>query len=124
MDSNQPRGFALALKVLGVQGVIAACAALLSLGLAGSDAAYACLFGGLVAIAPTLYFARRVFSRKPEESPAEVVGSVFRGEIGKIALTGVLFFFGVQLFAPQFLFLLMTFMACQFAYWVVAAIQS
>jgi F0F1-type ATP synthase assembly protein I len=50
-----------------------------------------------------------------------MAGAVYRGEIGKIALTALLFVFGISVFAKQFLALILTFMACQLAYWVVIA---
>jgi F0F1-type ATP synthase assembly protein I len=51
----------------------------------------------------------------------ELAGAVYRGEIGKIALTALLFALGVSLFAKQFLAVIVTFVACQLAYWVVIA---
>jgi len=87
----------------------------------GLPHALAALFGGLTAVGPTLYFAYRVFVRRHEATPQDVVGAVFRGEMGKIALTGVLFFFGVAVFAEQFFALLGTYAACLLAYWLVLA---
>lgn len=87
----------------------------------GLQYALAALYGGLVALLPTLYFAFRLFARRPQAAPAEVVGAAFRGEIGKLAMTAVLLWLGVQLFAPQFLALLATYAACLLAYWPVLA---
>jgi ATP synthase protein I len=87
----------------------------------GMSGAIASLWGGLTAVVPTVYFAWRALARRPQETPADVVGAMFRGEIGRIALTAVLFWFGVMLFAGQFLALLVTFAACQLAWWLVLA---
>ncbi|TJY59739.1 hypothetical protein E4T66_11160 [Sinimarinibacterium sp. CAU 1509] len=102
---------------LGIAGAMA-----LMIGLVwGRQYAVAALFGGLTAVLPTVYFAIRLFARRPQAAPEEVVGAAFRGEIGKLALTAVLFWLGVALFAPQFLALLATYAACLLAYWAALA---
>lgn len=100
---------------------IAATGALICGVLLGLPHAFAAFYGGLTAVVPTLYFAYRVFARRPDATPQEVVGAAFRGEIGKIVLTGLLFWFGVAVFAEQFLALLGTYAACLLAYWLVLA---
>lgn len=115
--SGPEQARAVCLAQLGIAALTAvACG-----GCYGMSYAIASLWGGLTAILPTLYFAWRALVRRPQETPADVVGAVFRGEIGKIALTAVLFWFGVMLFAGQFLALLVTFAACQLAWWLVVA---
>ncbi len=103
------------------QSGIAALMAAVSGALYGVPTAIAALWGGLTAVLPTLYFAWRALVRRPQETPADVVAAMFRGEIGKLALTAVLFWIGVMLFAGQFLALLVTFAACQLAWWLVLA---
>ncbi|MGQ0502435.1 MAG: ATP synthase subunit I [Panacagrimonas sp.] len=76
----------------------------------------AALFGGLVAIVPTAYMGLRVYLRRNGNEPKDVLGSFYRGEMGKFALTAVLFFIGVKVFGTQFLPLLVTYMACLVAY--------
>ena len=115
------RGISLAWAVCGVQVLISAVAALLMLGLRSGAEAGAALFGGLAAIAPNVYFALKVYSRRRHEAPREVLGKFYRAEIGKIALVVVLFFLGTRFYALQFLPLMLTYMACQTAYWVVLA---
>lgn len=105
------------LAQLGLAALVAAVCG----GCYGVPSAIASLWGGLTAVVPTVYFAWRALARRPQETPADVVGAMFRGEIGRIALTAVLFWFGVMLFAGQFLALLVTFAVCQLAWWLVLA---
>lgn len=114
----------MAIAVCLTQVVIAMLAAALAAMRWGKPEALAALFGGAVAVIPTAYFALRVFVRRGEETPADIVGAVFRGEIGKFALTAVMFWIGVMMFAKQFLVLLATYAACLLAYWVVLARAS
>lgn len=89
--------------------------------LVGRPQAFAALFGGLTAVVPTLYFAMRVFVRPVDATPQQMVGALFRGEIGKLGLTAVLFWVGVMLFAKQFFALMATYAVCLLAYWLVMA---
>ena len=72
------------LAQLAIAGTVALVAALVW----GRPQAIAALYGGAVALVPTAYFALRVFRRRADETPDEIVGAIFRGEIGKFALTG------------------------------------
>lgn len=76
----------------------------------------AAMFGGLIAIVPTAYMGLRVYLRRNGDEPKDVLGSFYRGEMGKFALTAVMFFIGVKVFGTQFLPLLVTYMACLVAY--------
>lgn len=119
---NFTRGLPLARRVIGWQVLICAVCAGLALGLSGPRAALAAVFGGVAAMAPAGYAAATLFRRGAKASPEAAVGAFYRAEIGKFALTGVLFFFGVALFAGDFLALLLTYMACLASYWVVMAL--
>ncbi len=107
-------------RVIAVQSIVTTLAALLAWGIAGQGAAFAALWGGLTAILPALYLAWRISRVPPDASPTVVVGTFYRGEIGKYALTAVLFGLGVAWFAQWFLPLLFSFMAAQAGYWVAA----
>ncbi|HUP91381.1 MAG TPA: ATP synthase subunit I [Solimonas sp.] len=122
MNRVHLRGISLAWAVIAIQGLIGGSAALLMALLRGRAEASAALFGALVAVAPNAWFALRLFARRTGAEPREIVGQMFRAEIGKFALTAVLFFFGVALFAGEFLPLLCTYVACLAAYWVVTAV--
>lgn len=118
---TQLHGAAIAKAVCLVQlGILGASALLVGM-LWGRPQAVAAVYGGLVAVIPTAWFAYRVFGRAAQEDPKQVLGAFYQGEIGKFALTAVLFGMGAVLFAKQFLALLMTYVACLLAYWLVLA---
>jgi len=110
------RGVKLAWAVCLTQLLITLTAAVIVGFIAETAAIKASIYGGFVAIVPTVYFAVRVYLRRPGSEPKDVVGSFYRGEIGKFALTALMFFFGVKLFRTQFLPLLPTYVACLTAY--------
>jgi ATP synthase protein I len=111
------RGAAIARAVCLAQLGILAVAALLTYGLWGRPQAIAAAYGGLVAVVSTAYFALHALILSEGKAPAKVVGAFYRGEAGKFVLTAALFVIGVKLFAPDFLFLMATFVACQLVYW-------
>jgi ATP synthase protein I len=117
---TQLRGAAIARAVCLVQLGILALSALLTGGLWGRPQAIAAMYGGLVALIPTAWFAFRVFGRRTQD-PRQMVGAFYQGEIGKFALTALLFGLGAVLFAKQFLALMVTYVACLLAYWLVLA---
>ncbi len=90
----------------------------------GRIQAMAAFYGGAIAWIPATYMAIRMFAGATNKSPQEVVGAMFRGEIGKFALTAVMFAIGVKLFAAQFLALLAAYITCFLAYWAVMARAS
>lgn len=120
MNQESLNGWRLARQVVSVQALITGLAAVLAYHAHGAGAGAAAVWGGLTAIVPTLYFAWRLFQRHAYESPEDVVGGAFRGEIGKIVLTALMFFWGVVLFTEHYAVLLVSFMACTVAYWVVS----
>lgn len=114
-------GTSYARSVCLIQSGIAVVCAVIFAVVSGWPKAFAALYGGVVAVLPTIYFARRAFKRQPGQNPAEMAGAVYRGEIGKIVLTALLFALGISVFAKQFPALIVTYVACLFAYWVVIA---
>lgn len=115
------RGAGLAWALGLVQGLISLGVALIVLVSVGSVAATAAVYGGLIAIIPTAFFALRVFLRRPDASPRDVVRGVYRGEFGKFVLTVLMFIGGVVWFGDQFLFVLCGYISCIAAYPVVMA---
>lgn len=63
----------------------------LCFGMGGELAAKSALLGGLVAIVPNAYFAWRAMRYNQTRSAAAVLGSMYAGELGKIALSAVMF---------------------------------
>jgi ATP synthase protein I len=117
----RPPDSAVAVSVIKVQALITALAAGIAFGMVGKSAALAAAYGGLIALLPTGYFALRVFSRRALSAPRDVVGVFYQAEIGKFALTAVLFFLGIAVFAQQFLPMMLSYMACLLAYFIVLA---
>ena len=117
---TQLRGAAIARAVCLVQLGILALSALLTGGVWGRPQAIAAMYGGLVALIPTAWFAFRVFGRRTQD-PRQMVGAFYQGEIGKFALTALLFGLGAVLFAKYFVALMLTYVACLLAYWLVLA---
>ena len=118
---TQLRGAAIARAVCLVQLGILIVAAATTGAIWGRQQAIAALYGGLVAVIPTAYFAYRVFARRRTQDPGHMLGAFYLGEFGKLGLTAVMFWFGVALFAKQFLALMVTYAACLLAYWLVLA---
>jgi ATP synthase protein I len=117
----QLRGAEVARAVCLVQVAILVVAAALAAWIWGRPQAVAAVYGGLVAVVPTIYFALRVFARRTTQDPKQAVTALYVGEIGKLVLTALLFWIGVVLFAKQFLALMVTYAACLLAYWLVLA---
>src|SRR3546814_3276342 len=115
--SGPAQARAVCLAQLGIAALIAAACG----GYYGVSHAVASLWGGLTAILPTVYFAWRALVRRPQETPTDVVGAVFRGEIGKIGMTAVRFWVGVIRFAGQLLALLVTSATFKLAWCLVMA---
>lgn len=78
------------LRIYGLQCLILllASGALL---FSGREAAYSALIGGLIAVLPNAYFARQVFRYRGARAASAITHSLYRGEVGKFAMTAVLF---------------------------------
>lgn len=126
MTIQTTRGGRLAGQVFAWQCALATAAALIALLAAGAEAGIAAFYGGFaIAALPTVYFAWRVFSRDAEiDPPQAVVGAFYQGEIGKFALTAMLFAAGIALFAQHFLAMLLGYMAALGGYWAVMATEG
>lgn len=78
-----------------------------------SVAAQAALGGAGIAILPSLYLRWRMFlALRLKEEPRQMVGMVYRGQVGKFALTCVLFALCVARFPQEFLPVMSTYVAC------------
>jgi len=90
----------------------------------GQAAAVAALFGGMVAFIPAVYFAIRVGVRRGETQPREVLGKFYKAELGKLLLTGLLFYIGALVFGKHFAPLMLTCVACLAMNWLVLALAK
>lgn len=78
-------------RLIGLQLLVTVVAAATGGVLFGQVAAKSALFGGLIAVVPNMYFAWRAFAYNQTRSAARVVGSFYQAELGKLALTALLF---------------------------------
>jgi ATP synthase protein I len=103
------------------QAMTTALAVVVAWVISGSAAAIAALFGGIVVVAPALYFAFRVDQRRGVTQAKEILGAFYRAELGKLVLTAMLFFIGARLFGAHFAPLMLTSVACLAMNWLVLA---
>ncbi len=116
------RGRSPVWALLGAQVATAGVAALLAWIVRGPPDAKAAMFGGVVAVAPTAWFAARTQARAGRSGPADMLGATYRAEVGKLLLTAALFWLGVVLFGDHFAPLLLTCIACLSMNWLMLAI--
>lgn len=88
-NSNIPKPAVHRLIILQVLITVLICG--LCYGMGGLLAAKSALLGGLVVILPNAYFAWRALRYNQTRSAAAVLGSMYAGELGKIALSAVMF---------------------------------
>jgi F0F1-type ATP synthase assembly protein I len=122
MDRLRLRGGSTAWALVGAQALTAAIAAMVVWIGWGHAAALAALFGGLVVVLPTVYFAAKVHLRAGQATAAEVLGAFYRAEVGKLILTAFLFWIGALLFGRYFAPLIITSFACLAMNWVMVAV--
>jgi len=67
---------------------------------AGTVAAYSAFTGGMIATLTSAYFAVKLFSDSAGWQPKQLASTVFRGESGKLVLTGALFLMAIMLIRP------------------------
>jgi len=123
MDRLRVRGRSVGWALVGAQAITAALAAGIVWMVRGHAAALAALFGGLVVILPTVYFAAAVHLRA-KKSAAEVLGAFYRAEIGKLILTALLFWIAALKFGQHFAPLMLTCMACLAMNWLMLALAK
>ena len=123
MDRLQVRGRSTAWALIVAQLVTAAIAAAIVWAGWGHAAALAAVFGGVVVIAPTIYFAAKVALRAGS-SAAEVLGAFYRAEVGKLVLTALLFWIGAKWFGQHFAPLILASIACLATNWVMVAVTK
>ncbi len=62
--------------------------------------AYSAFTGGIIATLASAYFAVKLFSDHASWQPKQLASTVFKGETGKLILTGALFVLAVVLIKP------------------------
>jgi ATP synthase protein I len=124
MDRLRARGRSTAWALVSAQALTAGIAAVIVLIGWGPAAALAACFGGVVVIAPTVYFAAKVGMGTGRANAAEVLGAFYRAEVGKLILTVLLFWIGALLFGRYFAPLMITCIACLAMNWVMLAVTK
>lgn len=71
-----------------IVALLALCAALLTIDL---TTAYSALLGGLIAVAPNVFFARQAFRFRGAQVTRHIAQAFYLGETGKFVLTAVAF---------------------------------
>jgi len=117
-------GASLAWALCGAQAITTAAAALVTWIVADGAATLAALYGGVVVLLPTAYFAVRVYLRGGGRQAAEILAGFYRAEFGKLLLTALLFLFGALLFGKHFAPLIFTSMACLATNWLMLAVAN
>lgn len=104
--------------VLGLQMGVAIAGWLIAFGLAGPQAAWSALTGGMISFISTAYFALRVFSGRRGKPAKVIVRSFYVGEAQKILLTVILFVVAIVWLKVDFLPMFLTYMAGFMAFWL------
>ncbi len=112
----------LAWALCAGQAITTALATLVAWLVADKAASLAALFGGVVVVLPTAYFAARIYLRGGESQAAKILGTFYRAELGKLLLTALLFFIGALLFGKHFAPLMLTCVACLAVNWLLLAV--
>ena len=80
-------------------------------------AALAALGGAATAVLPAMYMRWRMLQAiRLADEPKELVGTVYRGQFGKFAMTCMLFALCMARFPNEFIAVMTTFCACLLAY--------
>lgn len=116
-----PRRASPARPLLVAQALVAMAIVLAAMLVEGRGAAAAAMFGGLVVLVPTAYFAARMRMRNGAVHPAQALGDVYKAEVGKLLVTALMFVAGAKLFGAHYGWLMVACVACLAMNWVVLA---
>ncbi len=83
----------------------------------GIHAAVAGLFGGLIAVISTFYFALRAFARGQSAAPERLLGNLMRAEVMKWGVTLALFMVAIVLFRDVFPPVISVYATCLLVFW-------
>ena len=119
MNRVHLRGISLAWSVIALQMGIGVVAGIVMGVWRGGEEAGAALFGAVVVALPNVYFALRFYLRNKGADAQTVLGAMYRAEVGKLLLTGVLFFVAVRVFPTQFAPLILCSIACLLVPWLM-----
>ncbi len=118
MSDYEDRGMALARRLFRLQMAVGTVVILTVWWKAGLVAAQAAVIGVAAAVVPPLYFARRALRRDGGATAKDILGTVYKGEVGKLALAAALFGVGVLFYGQHLKSLLFPYIVCVVSYWV------
>lgn len=99
VQSSAPR-VNLVSRVLLVQLGLSVVLAVLFWGVMGDVAAYSSLLGGLICVIPNAFLALRLVVPRRDPGPGALVRAAYIGELGKLALTVLMFGMAFTLVRP------------------------
>jgi len=85
---------------------------------AGWDAAYSVLVGGLIGILPNYYFAGRLMRSRASAAALQSLREIYVGEFIKIAFTSALFVIAIIFLNVKFLVVVLTYFALVVVNWL------
>lgn len=106
-EQSEASSNALVLRVLLAQAGLTALLAAIFLSIDGPVSGYSALLGGLTAVVPNAFLALRLTVPRRNPGAAALVRAAYLGELGKVALTVLMFgaiFIGVKPLAAGALF--------------------
>lgn len=90
-EPARPRGSGIVVKVLTGQLVVGAALAAVLWGWVGPVPGYSALLGGLACVVPNAFLAARLALPRREDGARALVRAAYIGELGKLALTVLMF---------------------------------
>ena len=85
------RGSNIVVTVLAGQLVVGAVLAALLWGLLGGVAGYSAMLGSLTCVIPNAFLAARIVLARRDRGPRALIRAAYTGELGKLALTVLMF---------------------------------
>ena len=116
IKNNESSYQSTAYLIVAAQIVVTLLVAAVALLIAGSEAGYSSLVGGLTGFLPGYYLAGRVF-RSRSQDPARIVRNLYTGEAVKLVMTAALFVVALLLLEVVPLYLFLAYLATSAVYW-------
>jgi len=90
-ESAERRGSNIIVTVLAGQLVVGTVLAALLWGLVGGVAGYSAMLGSLTCVIPNAFLATRIVLARRDPGPRALIRAAYTGEMGKLALTVLMF---------------------------------
>jgi len=116
--SNMHSGKQQALIIIKIQAVVVILATIVLQLAVGFQSAYSALFGGLIALIPTWYFANKLFTHSGARAIKQIVSSLYVAEGMKLLMTAGLFVVVFKTFSLSPLVFFAVFIATQGVFWL------